>query len=89
MKIGVRAHDFGRREIGEMAGLLHDEEYEAAQLALPKAFMGIESYDDITPEKLEQIRTSLKSRISILQFLAAIWIWAIRMKMFAGMLWIR
>lgn len=69
MKIGVRAHDFGRREIGEMAGLLHDEEYEAAQLALPKAFMGIESYDDITQEKLEQIRTSFeKQNIDIAVF---------------------
>ena len=69
MKIGVRAHDFGRREIGEMAGLLHDEEYEAAQLALPKAFMDIESYDDITPEKLEQIRTSFeKQNIDIAVF---------------------
>ena len=69
MKIGVRAHDFGRREIGEMAGLLHDEEYEAAQLALPKAFMGIESYDEITPEKLEQIRTSFeKQNIDIAVF---------------------
>lgn len=69
MKIGVRAHDFGRREIGEMAGLLHDEEYEAAQLALPKAFMGIESYDDITPGKLEQIRTSFeKQNIDIAVF---------------------
>lgn len=69
MKIGVRAHDFGQREIGEMAGLLHDEEYEAAQLALPKAFMGIESYDDITPEKLEQIRTSFeKQNIDIAVF---------------------
>lgn len=69
MKIGVRAHDFGRREIGEMAGLLYDEEYEAAQLALPKAFMGIESYDDITPEKLEQIRTSFeKQNIDIAVF---------------------
>lgn len=69
MKIGVRAHDFGRREIGEMAGLLHDEEYEAAQLALPKAFMGIESYDDITPEKLEQIRASFeKQNIDIAVF---------------------
>lgn len=69
MKIGVRAHDFGRREIGEMAELLYDEEYEAAQLALPKAFMGIESYDDITPKKLEQIRTSFeKQNIDIAVF---------------------
>lgn len=69
MKIGVRAHDFGRREIGEMAGLLYDEEYEAAQLALPKAFLGIDSYDDITPEKLEQIRISFeKQNIDIAVF---------------------
>lgn len=69
MKIGVRAHDFGRREIGELAGLLHDEEYEAAQLALPKAFLGIEGYEDITAEKLEQIRRSFeKQKIDIAVF---------------------
>lgn len=69
MKIGVRAHDFGRREIGELAGLLHNEEYEAAQLALPKAFLGIESYEDITAEKLEQIRRSFeKQNIDIAVF---------------------
>lgn len=69
MKIGVRAHDFGRREIGELAGLLHDEEYEAAQLALPKAFPGIESYEDITAERLEQIRKAFeKQKIDIAVF---------------------
>ncbi len=69
MKIGVRAHDFGRREIGELAGLLHDEEYEAAQLALPKAFLGIESYEDITAERLEQIRKAFeKQKIDIAVF---------------------
>lgn len=56
MKIGVRAHDYGKRKIDEMAVLLHDEEYQAAQLALPKAFMGIDSYDQITSRHLEQIR---------------------------------
>lgn len=69
MKIGVRAHDFGRREIGELAGLLHDEEYEAAQLALPKAFLGIESYEDITAERLKQIRKAFeKQKIDIAVF---------------------
>lgn len=69
MKIEVRAHDFGRREIGELDGLLHDEEYEAAQLALPKAFLGIEGYEDITAEKLEQIRRSFeKQKIDIAVF---------------------
>lgn len=56
MKIGVRAHDYGKRKIDEMAVLLHDEEYQAAQLVLPKAFIGIDSYDQITSRHLEQIR---------------------------------
>ncbi len=33
MKIGVRAHDYGKRKIEEMAALLHDEGYGAAQKA--------------------------------------------------------
>lgn len=56
MKVGVRAHDYGKRKIEEMAVLLHDEEYQAAQLALPKAFIGIDSYEQITSRHLEQIR---------------------------------
>ena len=62
MKIGVRAHDFGKRGIREMAALLHDEEYEAAQLALPKAFLEIESYEDVTPDKLGQIRRAFEEQ---------------------------
>ena len=60
MKVGVRAHDFGKREIEEMAAILHDEEYEAAQLALPKAFIGIDRYEDITLQHLERIRTAFE-----------------------------
>ena len=56
MKIGVRAHDYGKRSIEEMAALLHDEGYLAAQLVLPKAFMEIDSYESITSKHLEQIR---------------------------------
>ena len=56
MKIGVRAHDYGKRDIEELAALLHDEDYNAAQLALPKAFMGIDRYEDITMEHIEKIR---------------------------------
>ena len=33
MKIGVRAHDYGKMEIEKMAETLHREGYEAAQLA--------------------------------------------------------
>lgn len=60
MKVGVRAHDFGKRDIEEMAEILHDEEYEAAQLALPKAFLGIDRYEDITPKLLQRIRTAFE-----------------------------
>lgn len=56
MKIGVRAHDYGKRKIEEMAALLRDEGYGAAQLVLPKAFMEIGSYEDITPGILAKIR---------------------------------
>lgn len=41
MKIGVRAHDYGKMEIEELAEVLHKEGYQAAQLALPKAFKGL------------------------------------------------
>lgn len=55
MKIGVRAHDYGKMEIEQLALTLHNEGYEAAQLALPKAFKEINSYKDITSNHLKQI----------------------------------
>lgn len=60
MKIGVRAHDYGKMEIEEAAKTLHQAGYEAAQLALPKVFAGIDSYDDITPGHLERIRLAFE-----------------------------
>ncbi len=66
MKIGVRAHDYGKMEIEALAKKLHDEGYEAAQLALPKAFTGIDTYADITMRHLECIRDSFdKYKIEI------------------------
>ena len=56
MKIGVRAHDYGRHGVADYAALLKKEGYEAVQLAIPKAFTGIEGYGDITEELCEQIR---------------------------------
>ncbi len=60
MKIGVRAHDYGKMEIEELAKVLNQEGYEAAQLALPKAFAGIDTYEDITFKHLEHIRTAFE-----------------------------
>lgn len=60
MKIGVRAHDYGKMEIEQLAETLHRAGYDAAQLALPKAFTGIESYEDITLSHLERIRAAFE-----------------------------
>lgn len=60
MKIGVRAHDYGKMEIEQLAETLHNQGYEAAQLALPKAFAGIDSYADIQLSHLERIRKAFE-----------------------------
>ena len=62
MKIGVRAHDYGKMEIESLAEKLHNEGYEAAQLALPKAFTGVDSYGDITIAHLERIRKAFEEQ---------------------------
>lgn len=62
MKIGVRAHDYGKMEIERLAETLHNAGYEAAQLALPKVFAEIDTYADITPEHLERIRRAFEER---------------------------
>ena len=60
MKIGVRAHDYGKMEIEKLAWVMKSEGYHAAQLALPKAFAGIDSYADIMPSHLERIRKAFE-----------------------------
>lgn len=62
MKIGVRAHDYGRHGVAEYAALLKSEGYEAVQLAIPKAFTGIERYEDITEPLCEQIREEFEKQ---------------------------
>lgn len=69
LKIGVRAHDLGKREPEELAAALREEGYSAAQLAIPKAIAGIEQYSDITPAKIEQIRRAFeKEEVDIAVF---------------------
>lgn len=60
MKIGVRAHDYGKMEIEQAARTLHEAGYQAAQLAFPKVFAGIDSYEDITPKHLERTRRAFE-----------------------------
>ncbi len=58
MKLGVRAHDYGKHSPGKLAELLRRSGYNCTQLAIPKAIAGIETYGDITPAHLEDIRES-------------------------------
>lgn len=62
MKIGVRAHDYGRYSVKEYATLLKEEGYEAVQLAIPKAFCGVERYEDITDRLLYEIRSEFEEK---------------------------
>lgn len=57
---GVRAHDYGKREIEELPVVLRQAGFDAAQLALPRAFVGIESFDDIRLEHLRRIRSAFE-----------------------------
>lgn len=62
MKIGVRAHDYGRHTAPELAALLKNEGYETVQLAIPRAIVGIESYEDITEALCEEIREAFEKQ---------------------------
>ena len=50
MKLGCRAHDYGRHTPAELAALLAGKGYNACQLAPVKALQGVESYQQLTPE---------------------------------------
>ena len=57
MKIGCRAHDYGKHPAQELALILHNAGYQAAQVAVPKAIEGINDYQHISPEQLETLRS--------------------------------
>ena len=48
MKIGIRAHDFGCLPPVRLAEKMAAQGVEAAQLAIPKAIAGVESYAQVT-----------------------------------------
>ena len=58
MKYGCRAHDYGCFTAQELAKVLANNGYNAAQLAMPKAIQGIKSLVDVTPEQLEDVRSA-------------------------------
>ena len=58
MKYGCRAHDYGCFTAQELAKVLANNGYNAAQLAMPKAIQGIKSLVAVTPEQLEEVRSA-------------------------------
>ena len=56
MKIGVRAHDFGRQAAISLATNIKEAGFDCVQLAPAKAIEGINSFADITDNHLEIIR---------------------------------
>ena len=56
MKYGCRAHDHGKQSAASLAQTLRTAGYDAAQLAIPRAIEGIDSYADIKETHLLEIK---------------------------------
>jgi len=56
MKIGVRAHDFGKMEPHLLAEAINKAGFSTSQLALTKAIAGVDSLSDVDSSLLEQIK---------------------------------
>jgi len=58
MKIGVRAHDFGRQKAADLARSIKEAGFDCVQLALTKGIEGINDFGDITPKHLEDVQSA-------------------------------
>jgi len=58
MKIGVRAHDFGRQSVDSLAANIREAGFECVQLAPTKALEGINGFGEITDRHLDAINTA-------------------------------
>jgi len=54
MKIGVRAHDFGRKSAVELAATIRESGFECVQLAMTKAIEGIDSFGMVTEQRVDE-----------------------------------
>jgi len=59
MIIGVRAHDYGKLNPTELFTSIAKDGWRTVQLAFPKAISGIDSFDDVTPEIVNETKTAL------------------------------
>ena len=74
MLVAARTHDYGKQPVDHLAKLLKSEGIEAAQLVLPKAFSEINSYEEVTPQLVEQIRKNFEEENIKIQIWDVIWI---------------
>lgn len=56
LKIGVRAHDFGKKSPDHLASVIKKAGFVTTQLAIIKAIDGVASYDDIDENVIDFIR---------------------------------
>ncbi len=56
MRIGVRAHDYGKNTPKDLAHILSKEGFGAAQLAISKAIIGVNDYLEVTDVHLSDIK---------------------------------
>lgn len=59
IKIGVRTHDFGKKDPHDLFMEIADAGFEAIQLAMPKAILGVESFDDVNVAVVDKIAKAL------------------------------
>lgn len=69
MKVGLRAHDYGKMPVDKLFKKISDDGFYEIQLALPKAIEGVNSLDDVDEDLLESIKENMqKYGISIAVF---------------------
>lgn len=56
MKIGVRAHDYGKLPVETLIEAIRQDGFSNIQLAIPKAIEGIGGFDQITPGLIQKIK---------------------------------
>lgn len=69
IRIGCRAHDYGKLTPAALADTLRAKGYTAAQLAMPRGIAGIDDFEHIIADQLAEIRTAFDAagvKISVL-----------------------
>jgi sugar phosphate isomerase/epimerase len=68
MKIGVRAHDYGRQAIESLVDNITKDGYESIQLAVTKVLEGVNSYFDVDEVLVNRINAACKGKLDIAVF---------------------